>query len=95
MYSSRLYNLTERNYTTIEREALAMVYALHKFRHCMLGNRFIFYVDHMVLVYLVYKFSRSHLMANALSVLCNQSKLVGVLDQTFDSHLFILQLEWL
>jgi hypothetical protein len=34
-------------------------------------------------------------MANALSVLCNQSKLVGVLDQTFDSHLFILQLEWL
>jgi hypothetical protein len=55
MYSSRLYNLTERNYTTIEREALAMVYALHKFRHCMLGNRFIFYVDHMVLVYLVNK----------------------------------------
>jgi hypothetical protein len=55
MYSSRLYNLTERNYTTIEREALAMVYALHKFRHCMLGNRFIFYVNHMVLVYLVNK----------------------------------------
>jgi len=32
-----------------------MVYALHKFRHYMLGNRFTFYVDHMVLVYLVNK----------------------------------------
>jgi hypothetical protein len=24
-----------------------MVYALHKFRHYVLGNRFVFYVDHM------------------------------------------------
>jgi hypothetical protein len=30
-----------------------MVYALHKFRHYILANRFTFYVDHMVLVYLV------------------------------------------
>ncbi len=26
-----------------------MVYALHKFRHYMLGNMFTFYVDHMAL----------------------------------------------
>jgi len=32
-----------------------MVYALHKFRHYLLGNRFIFYIDHMVLVYLIKK----------------------------------------
>jgi hypothetical protein len=32
-----------------------MVYALHKFRHYMLGNRFTCYVDHMALVYLVNK----------------------------------------
>ncbi len=32
-----------------------MVYALHKFKHYMLGNRFIFYIDHMVLVYLLKK----------------------------------------
>jgi hypothetical protein len=55
MYASRLLNLIERNYTTIEREALAMVYALHKFRHYLLGNQFVFYVDHMALVYLVNK----------------------------------------
>jgi hypothetical protein len=24
-----------------------MVYAFHKFRHYLLGNKFIFYVDHM------------------------------------------------
>jgi len=81
-----------------------MVYALHKFRHYLLGNQFVFYVDHMALVYLVnkpqisnwiarwlllfleydfkiiYKLCRSHLMADALSRLPNQAKLVGVLD---------------
>jgi hypothetical protein len=32
-----------------------MVYALHKFKHFLLGNKFVFYVDHMVQVYLVNK----------------------------------------
>jgi hypothetical protein len=32
-----------------------MVYALHKFRHYLLGNQFIFYVNHMAFVYLVNK----------------------------------------
>ncbi len=32
-----------------------MVYALHKNRHYLLGNKFIFYVDHMALLYLVQK----------------------------------------
>ncbi len=32
-----------------------MVYALHKFRHYMLGNMFTFYVNHMALVYLINK----------------------------------------
>jgi hypothetical protein len=32
-----------------------MVYALHKFRHFLLGNKFVFYVDHMAMVYLVNK----------------------------------------
>jgi hypothetical protein len=40
---------------TTEREALAMVYVLHKFHHYLLGNKFIFYVDHMALLYLVQK----------------------------------------
>ncbi len=32
-----------------------MEFALHKFRHYLLGNKFVFYVDHMALVYLVNK----------------------------------------
>jgi hypothetical protein len=36
-------------------EVLAMVYALQKFKHCLLSNKFTFYVDHMTLVYLVNK----------------------------------------
>ncbi len=32
-----------------------MVYALYKFRHYLLGNKFKFYVDHMVLMYLINK----------------------------------------
>jgi hypothetical protein len=55
MNSSRLLNYVEQNYTTIEIEALAMVYALHKFRHNLLGNMFTFVVDHMALVYLINK----------------------------------------
>jgi hypothetical protein len=34
---------------------LAMVYVLHKFKHYLLGKQFVFYVDHMALVYLVNK----------------------------------------
>jgi len=38
MYASILLNSIERNYITIEKEALAMVYALHKFKLYLLGN---------------------------------------------------------
>jgi hypothetical protein len=55
MYASKLLNSVERNYIIIEREALAMVYVLHKFRNYLLSNQFIYYVDHMALVYLVNK----------------------------------------
>jgi hypothetical protein len=54
MYISRLLNSTEINYTT-NKEALAMVYALRKFKHYSLSNQFVFHVDHMALVYLVNK----------------------------------------
>jgi hypothetical protein len=50
-----MYAFILLNYTTAKREGLAMVYALHKFRHYLLGNRFVFYVDHMALVYLINK----------------------------------------
>jgi hypothetical protein len=55
VYASKLLNSVKHNYGTIERKALAMVFALHKFRHYMLGNRFVFCVDHITFISLVNK----------------------------------------
>jgi len=54
-YASQLLNNVKKNYTTTKQEALVMVYALHKFHHYLLGNKFIFYVNHMALLYLIKK----------------------------------------
>jgi hypothetical protein len=55
VYMFQLLNNAKKNYTTTEREALAMVYAFHKYHHYLLGNKFFFNVDHMALLYLVKK----------------------------------------
>ena len=55
VYNSRKLNKVERNYSTIEREALGMVFALQKYRHYLLANPFIFYTDHQALKYIVNK----------------------------------------
>jgi hypothetical protein len=47
-------NGEELHYTT-EREALATVYVLHKFWHCLLRNKFVFYVHHMTFPYFIKK----------------------------------------
>jgi hypothetical protein len=54
-FSSRKISVAEINYTTIEREGLAMVYALQKFRHYLLGGHFKMFTDHSALKYLVNK----------------------------------------
>jgi hypothetical protein len=54
-YASRLLNSAEQIYTTTKKDALAMIYALSKYRHYLLSNKFVFYVDHMALVHLVNK----------------------------------------
>ena len=54
-YASRQLNNAEKNYTTTEREGLGMVYAVKKFRHYLLANKFVFFVDHQALLYLVNK----------------------------------------
>jgi hypothetical protein len=55
VYASRLLNIAKHNYSTTQREILAMVFALQKFRHYLLGNKFVFYMNHTALVYLVNK----------------------------------------
>jgi hypothetical protein len=58
-YAFRLLNNVEKNYTTTKRGALAMIYVLHKFRHYLLGKKFIFYINHMTLLYLIKKLQLS------------------------------------
>ena len=45
----------EKNYTTIEREDLTMVYALQKLRHCFLGSHFNMFTDRSTLKYMMNK----------------------------------------
>lgn len=40
-YDSRLLISVEKNYSTIEQEGLAIVYALQKFRYYLLGVHFV------------------------------------------------------
>jgi hypothetical protein len=54
-YVNRLMNNVEKKISIIEKEALAMIYVVKKFRHYLLGNSFVFYIDHQSLLYLVNK----------------------------------------
>src|SRR5277367_2492833 len=54
-FVSRKLSIAEKNYTTTEREGLAMVYALQKFRNYLLGSHFKMFTDHSALKYLVNK----------------------------------------
>ena len=51
-YASRSLNTAERNYSTIERELLAIIYATDKFRYYLYGKKFTIITDHNPLVYL-------------------------------------------
>jgi len=55
VYASRQLTLTETNYFTTERECLAMVLFVKKFRHYLLGNKVVFFVDHIAIKFLVNK----------------------------------------
>lgn len=54
-FSRRKLSTNEKNYTTTERESLAMVYVLQKYRYYLLGDHFRMYIDHFSLNYLVNK----------------------------------------
>ena len=54
-YASKTLNEAQRNYTTIEKELLAMVYALDKFHAYLVGSDNIIFTDHSALKYLLTK----------------------------------------
>nr|GFB74737.1 reverse transcriptase [Tanacetum cinerariifolium] len=59
-YASKTINHAETNYTTTEKEMLAVVYAFEKFRSYLIMNKSIVYTDHSVLKYLFAKKTRRH-----------------------------------
>jgi hypothetical protein len=54
-FSRKKLSESEQNYNTTEREGLAMVYALQKFRHYLLGKHLKMFTYHSALKYLVNK----------------------------------------
>jgi hypothetical protein len=54
-YASRTLNDAQLNYPTIEKELLAVVFALDKFQSYLLGSKVIIYSDHVALKYLLSK----------------------------------------
>nr|GFC39641.1 reverse transcriptase domain-containing protein [Tanacetum cinerariifolium] len=54
-YASKTMNEAEANYTTTEKEMLAVVYAFEKFRSYLIMNKSIVYTDHSALKYLFAK----------------------------------------
>ena len=54
-YARNTLNEAQRNYTTTEKELLAVVYALDKFRAYLVGSDIIVFTDHSALKYMLTK----------------------------------------
>ena len=54
-YASKTLNEAQRNYTTIEKELLAVVYALDKFQAYLAGSDIVIFTDYSTLKYLLTK----------------------------------------
>nr|XP_027067481.1 uncharacterized protein LOC113693100 [Coffea arabica] len=54
-YASKLLNEAQLNYATTEKELLAVIFALDKFRSYLVGSKVIIYTDHSALKYLLHK----------------------------------------
>lgn len=54
-YASRTLIEAQINYTTIEKELLAVVFAFDKFISYLVGTKVIVYIDHAVIKYLIVK----------------------------------------
>nr|GEU71957.1 reverse transcriptase domain-containing protein [Tanacetum cinerariifolium] len=84
-YASKMMTDTESNYTTTEKEMLAVVYAFEKFRSYLIMNKSIVHTDHSALKYL---FAKKDAKARLLRrVLLLQEFDFKVLDMKGDENL--------
>ena len=54
-YASKTLNDAQLNYSTTEKESLAVVFGLDKFRPYLIGSKVLIYTDHATLKYLLTK----------------------------------------
>ena len=54
-YANKVLNDAQINYATTEKEMLAIVYALEKFRSYLVGSKVIIYTDHAAIKYFLNK----------------------------------------
>jgi len=54
-YASKVLNENQVNYSTTEKELLAVIFALEKFRSYLIGSKVIVFTDHAALKYLLTK----------------------------------------
>ena len=54
-YASKTFNEAQKNYSTTEKEMLAMVFACENFRPYILGSHVVIHTDHVAIKYLMEK----------------------------------------
>ena len=54
-YASKVLNENQVNYSTIEKELLAIIFALEKFRSYLIGSKVIIFTNHAALKFLIIK----------------------------------------
>ena len=104
-YASRILDSAQCNYLTMEKELLAIVFTLEKFRSYLLGAKVIVYYDHAALKYLLTKWiillqefdleirdkrGAENLVADDFSQLVTSEKPMSLQDNFPDEHLFAI-----
>ena len=68
-YASKKLDEAQRNYSTIEREALAVYWGIHKYSEFLMGKHFYLLTDHAPLTYLnSAKFQNARVMRWSLAL---------------------------
>ncbi|XP_075483625.1 uncharacterized protein LOC142523779 [Primulina tabacum] len=85
-YASRTMDAAQQNYTTTEKEMLAVVFAFDKFRPYLIGTKIIVFADHAAIRYLI---SKKDAKPRLIRLELEDRKEEGAIQETFpDEQLF-------